>query len=170
MSNPFIGEIRLTGFNFAPSGWAFCNGQLLAIAEFETLFNLIGTTYGGDGQATFALPDLQGRLPIHQGPGFTIGQRSGEETVTLTTSQIPSHIHLAQATSGGGGATSPANAVWAQTPQLPYHEPVSPSDPSSVPMAADNVQVVGGSQAHDNLMPFLTLNFIISLFGIYPSQ
>jgi|ERR1039458_1564360 microcystin-dependent protein len=170
MSQPYVGEIRLTGFNFTPVGWEFCNGQLLAIDQFTTLFELIGTTYGGDGQATFGLPDLQGRIPIHQGSGFTIGQRGGEETVTLTPPQIPSHAHAGQATSDAGSATSPANAVWAQTPQLAYHEPVLASDPSSVPMAPDSVQLVGGSQPHDNLMPFLTINFIISLFGVFPSQ
>jgi microcystin-dependent protein len=170
MSEPFVGEIRLVGFNFPPNGWALCNGQLLSIAQSTVLFDLIGTTYGGDGQSTFALPDLQGRIPIHQGAGFTIGQVAGEETVTLTLGQIPSHAHAARATSDSGAATSPANAVWAQTPQLAYHEPVLASDPSSVAMAADSVQLVGSSQPHDNLMPFLTLNFVISLFGVFPTQ
>ena len=165
MSNPYVGEIRMFGGNFAPAGWAFCDGALLAIAEFETLFNLIGTTYGGDGQSTFQLPDLQGRVPIHVGGGFTIGETGGVESVTLTTQQIPAHSHLAVGTSSGGSQTSPANAVWAQTPELVYHEA-----PTTGSMAADSLSIVGGSQPHDNMLPFLAVSFIISLFGIFPSQ
>src|SRR6202035_4526214 len=151
MSNPYVGEIRMFGGNFAPSGWSFCNGELLPIAQYETLFTLIGTTYGGDGQNTFALPNLQSRVPIHQGAGFVLGQAAGEETVTLTSAQIPVHSHAARATSDGGSATSPANGVWAQSPQLAYSQPPN----VATTMASDNVQLVGGSQPHDNLLPYL---------------
>jgi microcystin-dependent protein len=166
MSIPFVGEIRMFGGNFAPAGWMFCDGSVLAISEFETLFNLIGTTYGGDGQSTFALPDLRSRVPIHAGVGFVIGQLGGEETVTLTTTQMPAHGHAALATSSGGTSTSPASAVWATTPELVYHAPAG----SPVSMAADSLSLVGGSQPHDNMLPFLAVSFIISLFGVFPSQ
>ncbi len=115
MSSPFIGEIRMFGGNFAPAGWAFCNGALIPIAENDALFNLIGTTYGGDGQTTFALPNLQSRVPIHVGPGFVQGQTGGTETVTLIVNQIPSHSHVPQAQSAAGTAASPSNAVWANS-------------------------------------------------------
>lgn len=165
MSTPYVGEIRIFGGNFAPNGWLLCQGQTLSIAENETLFNLIGTTYGGDGVQTFQLPNLNSRVPIHQGPGFVIGQLGGEEHVTLTTQQIPSHTHLAEARSVGGSATSPTGNVWAATPELPYAPPGSATS-----MANGAVQLVGGSQPHDNMLPYLALNFIISLFGVYPSQ
>jgi len=115
MSSPFIGEIRMFGGNFAPVGWAFCNGALMAIDQNDALFNLIGTTYGGDGQTTFALPDLQSRVPVHVGPGFALGQSAGVETVTLTGSQIPAHSHVPQANAGVGSQSSPASGVWAQS-------------------------------------------------------
>jgi microcystin-dependent protein len=166
MSYPFIGEIRMFGGNFAPQGWMFCDGSLLPIAENEALFTLIGTTYGGDGQSTFALPDLRGRVPVHQGTSFTLGQSGGEETVTLTASQIPTHTHQGRGTGDGGAATDPTNGVWASTPQLPYHAVADPQ----VAMAPDAVGTAGGSQPHDNMLPFLGMNFIISLFGIFPTQ
>ncbi len=169
MSQPYIGEIRMVGFNFAPVGWAFCNGAIIAITENETLFNLIGTTYGGDGQSTFALPNLQSRVPIHLGTGggstYVIGQMAGEEEVTLTINQIPSHNHIPQANSSAGTQTSPANNVWAAASALPY----SNNGPNAV-MAPQAVQNAGGSQPHDNMLPFLAINFIIALYGIYPSQ
>jgi microcystin-dependent protein len=165
MSNPFVGEIRMFGGNFAPAGWAFCNGALLPISENDVLFNLIGTTYGGDGQSTFALPNLQSRIPIHVGPGFVLGQMSGQETVTLTTNQIPVHGHVPQANSGPGNQASPANGVWAQSTLGQYSSAVP-----SVNMDPSTMSVAGGSQRHDNMMPFLAVNFIISLFGIFPSQ
>src|SRR5437667_6509943 len=115
MSSPFVGEIRMFGGNFAPAGWAFCDGQLVPISENDTLFNLIGTTYGGDGQTTFALPNLQSRVPVHVGPGFALGQLAGVETVTLTTNQIPAHSHVPQALSTSGNLSSPAGGVWAST-------------------------------------------------------
>ena len=166
MSQPFVGEIRMFGGTFAPAGWMLCDGQLLPISEYDTLFNLIGTIYGGDGQTTFALPNLQSRVPAHVGPGFALGDAGGAEAITLTLAQMPAHTHVGVATSAGGTATSPANGVWAQTPQLAYHQP--PGTPAT--MAADSVQLVGGSQPHDNLMPYLAINFIISLFGVIPSQ
>jgi microcystin-dependent protein len=152
------------GGNFAPAGWAFCDGSLLAISQFDTLFNLIGTTFGGDGQSTFALPDLRGRVPLHQGNSFVIGQRAGEESHTLNLSEIPSHSHPARVTSGPGTTQSPAGEVWAQwsSPQFSDQAP-------NAPMNAGAVSTVGGGP-HENMVPFLAVTFIISLFGIFPSQ
>ena len=170
MSTPFIGEIRLFGGNFAPAGWAFCSGQLMPISENDVPFTLIGTTYGGDGQTTFALPNLQGRLPVHMGtgPGLsprTIGESGGVETVTLTTQQIPNHNHVPQAFSTGGNQTTPQNGVWAGSADSRY----STSAPS---LAMNNTLVggAGGSQPHENMMPYLAISFIISLYGVYPTQ
>jgi microcystin-dependent protein len=165
MSQPYVGEIRMVGFNFAPNGWAFCNGQLIPITTNETLFNLIGTTYGGDGQSTFALPNLQSRVPIHIGSGYTLAQMAGEESVTLTTSQMPAHSHVPLANSGPGTQTSPANGFWAASTATPY----SATSPSAG-MAGSAVGNAGGNQPHDNMLPYLAINFIISLYGIYPSQ
>jgi len=165
MSSPFIGEIRMFGGNFAPQGWAFCNGALMAIDQNDALFQLIGTTYGGDGQTTFALPDLQSRIPIHVGPGFALAQQAGVESVTLTTSQIPAHSHVPQANSSAGTQSSPAGGVWAESTLGQF----SASAPS-VSMAPGALGPGGGSQPHDNMMPFLVVNFILSLFGIFPSQ
>jgi microcystin-dependent protein len=160
--------------NFAPNGWMLCQGQLLPISEYETLFNLIGTTYGGDGQSTFALPDLQGRFPIHMGAGtvstFTIGQSGGEEQVTLTTSQIPAHSHAGACSSQLGNSGTPTNAIWAQASQNAnlYNVPLGSVTPTA--MNAGAIAPTGGSQPHDNMAPFLVINFIISLFGVFPSQ
>ena len=169
MSDPYVGEIRMFGGNFAPVGWAFCNGALIPISENDTLFLLIGTTYGGDGQNTFALPDLQGRLPMHQGTGaglssHVIGEQGGVETVTLNVNQIPAHSHAPLAVSGSGNQTTPQNGVWAGVTTSIYT--------SNAPNTAFNAALggaSGGSQPHENLMPFLAISFIISLFGIYPS-
>lgn len=167
MAQPYVGEIRMFGGNFAPAGWMFCEGQLLPISENDTLFNLIGTTYGGDGQQTFALPDLRGRVPIHLGNAYTIGEMAGTETVTLTTNQIPAHTHAPQANSGNGTSTNPAGNVWAAQPALlQYSGPGS----ANVNLPAAAIQPAGGSQPHDNMIPFLCVDYIISLFGIYPSQ
>jgi microcystin-dependent protein len=166
MSSPFIGEIRMFGGNFAPAGWAFCNGALMPISENDALFNLIGTTYGGDGQETFALPNLQSRVPIHVGPGFALGQSGGPESVTLTTSQIPAHSHVPQCNSGTGNLLVPTAGVWAQPTTGTDYSDAAPGlimDPAAL-------QPAGGSQPHDNMVPFLAVNFIISLFGIFPSQ
>lgn len=165
MAQPYVGEIRMFAGNFAPAGWMFCEGQLLSISGNETLFNLIGTTYGGDGQSTFALPDLRGRLPIHQGNGFTLAQAGGAEEVTLTVSQIPAHRHPMLATSQAASETTPGgNAVPASSSALIYN--------NLPPFAGMSPQVVGpagNSQPHTNLQPYLCVNFIISLFGIFPS-
>jgi len=166
MSNPYIGEIRMFAGNFAPSGWALCDGAVMSISQNDALFQLIGTTYGGDGQTTFALPNLQGRVPVHQGPGFTLAQMGGSETVTLTTAQIPAHSHVPQASSVTGTQTSPQGNVWAASANFPYAANTPPNegmDPAAVPLS-------GGGQPHDNMMPFLAVNFIFSLFGIFPSQ
>jgi len=164
MSSPFVGEIRMFGGNFAPAGWAFCDGSLLLISDNDTLFQLIGTTYGGDGQSTFALPDLRSRVPIHVGPGFTLGQVAGEETVTLTTAQIPAHTHGPQGNSSPGTQSSPAAGVWAQS-TLGQFSAAAPS----VSMDPGALGTTGGSQPHDNMIPFLAVNFILSLFGVFPS-
>ncbi len=166
MSNPYIGEIRMFGGNFEPVGWLFCNGQLLSIADYSALFNLIGTTYGGDGQSTFALPNLQSRVPLHQGPGFVIGQMAGVESVTLTVPQIPAHSHLERANVNAGNSFGPGNAVPAESKAgLPQFAPAG-----SDPMHPQAIGLTGGSQPHDNLMPSLAINYIISLFGVFPSQ
>jgi microcystin-dependent protein len=165
MSSPFIGEIRMFAGNFAPVGWAFCNGAVIPIDQNDALFNLIGTTYGGDGQTTFALPNLQSRIPIHVGPGFTLAQQAGAESVTLTAGQIPAHSHVPQASSSAGTQSGPAGGVWAQS-TLDQFSSAAPT----VTMAPAALGQVGGSQPHDNMMPFLVINFILSLFGIFPSQ
>ncbi len=166
MAQPYVGEIRMFAGNFAPAGWMFCEGQLLPISENETLFNLIGTTYGGDGQSTFALPDLRGRLPIHFGNGFTLAQSGGVEAVTLSATQIPAHSHQFMATSTNANDANPANNVASQvTAGFPYVNTVP-----TVAMAPQSVISTGGSQPHDNFQPYLCIDFIISLFGIFPSQ
>jgi len=167
VSSPFIGEIRMFGGNFAPQGWAFCDGSLLPISENDALFNLIGTTYGGDGQSTFALPNLSSSVPVHVGPGFALGQAGGEETVTLTTNQIPAHSHVPQASSNPGTQSGPANGLWAaSSPSLNEYSAAAPG----LAMNPVTVGQAGGSQPHDNMLPFLGVNFILSLFGIFPSQ
>ena len=164
MADPYIGEIRMFGGNFAPEGWALCNGQLLSISDNETLFVLLGTTYGGDGQSTFALPNLQGRLPVHQGNGFTPGQSAGAETVTLTTSTIPNHAHALIATSSSGQKNAPASSMLATSRSDIY---TAGYDPASMSNAA--LGRTGGSQPHDNMQPYLAVNFIIALQGFFPS-
>jgi microcystin-dependent protein len=166
MSQPYIGEIRMFAGNFAPAGWAFCNGQLMPISENDALFTLIGTTYGGDGQETFAMPDLRGRLPMHQGNGVILAEAAGVETVTLTVQQIPLHNHGAGCKNGPGNNSNPLSAVPAvNTTALAYG-----AVPPQQTMAATMLQGTGGSQPHDNLQPYLCINFIISLFGIFPHQ
>ena len=167
MAQPYVGEIRMFAGNFAPAGWMFCEGQLLPISEYETLFNLIGTTYGGDGQSTFALPDLRGRVPIHFGNGFTLAETGGVETVTLTVSQIPAHSHPLLGTTVNGTSPNPGGNLLAQTAATIQPYTVEPATNSMNPASIGSV---GGSQPHDNLQPFLCVDFIISLFGIFPSQ
>lgn len=166
MSSPYVGEIKLFAGNFAPVGWMFCEGQLLSISENETLFNLIGTTYGGDGENTFALPDLRGRIPVHVGPGFVQAQAGGAEEITLTSSTTPAHAHGLLASTNNASTANAEGNVLAQTPSYtPYIQstPNTPLNPSSVTSQ-------GGSQPHTNLQPYLCLHYIISMFGIFPSQ
>lgn len=171
MSAPFVGEIRMFGGNFAPAGWAFCDGQLLAVSQNDALFSLIGTIYGGDGETTFGLPDLRGRVPLHagNGPGLTprpLGARGGAEEVTLTTAQLPSHDHgLMQFSSGPGQSNSPSGQAPANSPSVDLW--IEDAQTTNLDPAA--ISLSGGSQPHENRMPFLCVNFIISLFGIYPS-
>lgn len=170
MSEPYVGEIRMFGGNFAPVGWEFCNGQVLPISENDVLFTLLGTTYGGDGQTTFGLPDLRGRIPVHigqnpaTGTNYALGNVGGVESVTLTTQQLPAHSHQATALSTAANLLTPKDALWAGG--LTIYSTGAPT----APMAGDAISSVGGSQPHDNLMPFLCVNFIIALVGIYPSQ
>ena len=169
MSEPFVAEIRIFAGNFAPRGWAFCNGQLLPIAQNTALFSLIGTTYGGDGRTTTGLPNLKGRAPMHpgRGPGLTdrrLGEKSGVESVTLTEAQMASHTHSMQASAEVGELQSPAaNRALARSASYA-------SEGNMTPMADDTLESTGGSAAHNNMQPFLTLNFIIALVGLYPSR
>ena len=172
MGQPYVGEIRMFAGNFAPAGWAFCAGQLLPISENETLFQLIGTTYGGDGQSTFALPDLRGRIPIHQGQGpglssHTIAESSGVENVTLTVNQMPAHPHAFMGTASNASVANPANAVVAAPSTIDLFRPATAPTAN---LAANALEMAGGSQPHDNLQPYLCVSFIISFFGIFPSQ
>jgi microcystin-dependent protein len=166
MAQPYVGEIRMFAGNFAPAGWQFCAGQLLPISEYETLFNLIGTTYGGDGESTFALPDLQGRTPLHFGNGFVLAETGGVETVTLTVSQMPAHSHPMLAASAPATATNPQGNLPAQGVSKRFYGPMSIPGP----MAPNSGTSTGGSQPHDNMQPYLCVSYIISLFGIFPSQ
>lgn len=165
MAQPYVGEIRMFAGNFAPSGWMFCEGQLLPISENETFFQLIGTTYGGDGQSTFGLPDLRGRLPLHQGNGYVLAEAAGVESVTLTVQQIPAHTHPLLATTAVGTGASPAGSVLAASGSSNVYRPA----PASALMSAQTVGPTGGSQPHTNFQPYLCIDFIISLFGIFPS-
>jgi microcystin-dependent protein len=165
MAQPYVGEIRMFGGNFAIAGWAFCDGSLLPISENETLFQLIGTTFGGDGESTFALPDLRGRVPIHQGNGFVVGEAGGTEEVTLTVQQIPAHTHPLLVNASGGTANNPTNNDLAASPTIDMYREAAPT----VALAANAIGSVGGSQPHTNFQPYLCINFIISLFGIFPS-
>jgi microcystin-dependent protein len=167
MAQPYVGEIRMFAGNFAPAGWMFCEGQLLPISEYETLFNLIGTTYGGDGQSTFALPDLRGRVPLHFGNGFTLAETGGVEEITLTVSQIPAHSHAMLATQNLANQTDPANLL---AGTLVTNVTAYGTDNPSTTLSPSAVSSVGGSQPHTNFQPYLCVDFIISLFGIFPSQ
>jgi microcystin-dependent protein len=169
MSQPYVGEIRMFAGNFAPAGWMFCEGQLLPISDFETLFNLIGTTYGGDGQSTFALPDQRGRLPIHQGGGFTLAENGGVEEVTLSVSQIPAHGHPYLATTNPDNVGSPTSSLVGQLSSGGLVKLYSGVNPTAA-MAPSSIGATGGSQPHSNFQPYLCINFIISLFGVFPSQ
>jgi microcystin-dependent protein len=170
MSEPFVGEIRMFAGNFAPRGWAFCDGQLLAVSQNDALFSLLGTIYGGDGRTTFGLPDLRGRLPIHagHGPGLSerrLGAKGGAEKVTLTVNQMPSHTHPLQGSSEIALSPSPQDKAYARAGGFAYGTRPEPAN-----LNANAISKIGGSQSHTNLMPFLCINFIIALFGIYPSR
>jgi microcystin-dependent protein len=165
MAQPYVGEIRMFAGNFAPAGWMFCEGQLLPISENETLFQLIGTTYGGDGQSTFAMPDMRGRLPIHQGNGFTLSQSGGSEQVTLTVPQIPVHTHAFLAMNNPADSPSPqGNMIGVSSNTNVFF-----NDTPNVAMSPSMLSSVGGNQPHSNIQPFLCVDFIISLYGIFPS-
>jgi microcystin-dependent protein len=165
MAEPFLSEIRLFSFVFAPKGWALCNGQLLPINQNQALFSLLGTTYGGDGRVNFALPDLRGRVPIHEGDGHTLGERAGEEAHTVNIQELPTHTHQLQATSATDAPTIiPTGNVLA--PALNGYA----TSGAPVQLKAGSVGNTGGSQAHNNMMPYLTLSFCIALQGIFPSQ
>jgi microcystin-dependent protein len=180
MSSPYVGQIFMFAGNFAPAGWMFCAGQLIPISENETLFNLIGTTYGGDGQETFALPDMRGRVPIHQGTGgglstYTLAQTGGTEDVTLTTQQIPSHNHLFLANGNAATSANPssnatlANQNVSQSPNpVSYYAPYDGT--AQVTMPGNSIANSGGNQPHNNIQPIMTLNYCISLFGVFPTQ
>jgi microcystin-dependent protein len=165
LSLPFIGEVKLISWNFPPKGWAFCNGQLLAISQNQALFSILGTTYGGNGQNNFALPDLRGRASIHQGAGFTRGQTGGEEAHTLILNEMPAHNHLVNASNTQGDQTAVQGHLLAQEVGKPYG--AFPGNTSLDPTTITNV---GGGQAHENRQPYLVINFVIALQGIFPSQ
>lgn len=164
MAEPFLSEVRIMSFVFAPKGWALCNGQLLPINQNQALFSLLGTTFGGDGRVNFALPDLRARTPIHAGSGHTLGERGGEQAHTLSISEMPTHTHVAQASSTAGNVPVTANNILATSPSNIYSAPTN-----LVSLNAGSVTNVGGSQAHLNMQPFLTLSFCIALQGIFPS-
>ena len=168
MAQPYVGEIRMFAGNFAPAGWMFCEGQLLPISENETLFQLIGTTYGGDGESTFALPDLRGRIPIHQGNGFILAETGGAEEITLTVAQVPAHSHPLLATSDAASGTTPSSNVVLARAVNPTVTPYGSDNPTTS-LHPSSVSPVGGSQPHTNFQPYLCVNYIISLFGIFPS-
>jgi len=173
MSDPFVAEIRIVGFNFAPTGWAFCNGQIMSISQNTALFSLLGTTYGGDGKTTFALPNLQGRSPVHQGQGAglserDLGESGGSPSVTLIESQLPAHAHSVGAAAGGGNQVSPTGRVWSSLPgRTP---PLLFAATPNTTMSPQAFATAGGSQPHNNMSPYLVLNFIIALQGIYPPR
>jgi microcystin-dependent protein len=178
MADAFLGEIRIFSGNFAPNGWAFCNGQLLPIAQNTALFSILGTQFGGNGQTTFALPNLSGAAPMHHGVGsgltpYTVGEQVGVDSVTLNTSQIPSHTHVAQAYAIPGSSTDPTNHYWAESPaQGRPHPQQAPlySTNVNVTMSPSSLSVAGGSQPHNNMQPYLAMNFIICMNGIFPTR
>lgn len=166
MSEPFLSEIRIFSFEFAPKGWALCNGQLLPINQNQALFSLLGTTYGGDGRVNFALPDLRGRAPVHSGAGISLGERAGEEAHTLSMAELSAHTHLAAGSGDTATLNTPTNNVWAKSDLNPYTNELA----ALSPMTAGLVGNTGGSQPHNNMQPYLVLSFCIALQGIFPSQ
>lgn len=166
MAEPFLSEIRIFSFSFPPRGWAFCNGQLLPINQNQALFSLLGTTYGGNGQTNFALPDLRGRAPIHTGSGHTLGERAGAASQTLSINEMPQHTHIVNASSADGALATPVNNFWGSHSERPYNTDTT----NLVAMNAAGTTNIGGSQPHENRMPGLAMNFCIALQGIFPSQ
>ena len=167
MAEPFLSEIRIMSFGFAPKGWALCNGQLLPINQNQALFSLLGTTYGGDGRVNFGLPNLQGQTPIHMGQGHTLGERGGEQAHTLSIAELPTHTHLFNATNVAATSGAPSNTrMLSQSAGADFYAP--PANPTAMDQSA--IGAAGGSQAHLNMQPFLVLNFSIALQGIFPSQ
>ena len=164
MGTPFLGEIKIVGFNYAPKGWAECNGQFLPINQNQALFSLLGTMYGGNGQTTFALPDFRGRIPIHQGAGFNVGNAGGQEFHTVTQSEMPSHNHFVQATNSTGTTNVPIGNLLAVTNQPMYRTSANTT------LHPSTISNVGGSQPHENRQPYLVLNFIIALQGVFPAR
>jgi microcystin-dependent protein len=168
MAIPYVGEIRMFAGNFSPAGWLFCEGQLLSVDDNLTLFQLIGTTYGGDGENTFGLPDLRGRIPVHFGDGYSMAETFGTETVTLTTAQIPSHSHSFLVSSSNGGVTNPSGSLLARNAATDgYSDDISAG---LVALNPNSISSTGGSQPHNNMAPFICVSFIISLYGIFPSE
>ena len=169
MSSPFLGELRIVAYTFAPRGWTLCNGQVLAISQNQALFSILGTTYGGDGQTNFALPNFAGRVPIHQGAGFVLGERGGEENHTLTVNEIPQHNHTVNGSSANGTTQSPVSAAWGvEGSNTTFIYSNGAQSAVMVPQAIGNN--AGGGQAHSNLQPYLVVNIIIALEGIFPSR
>src|SRR5690242_513541 len=164
MSEPFLGEIKIISWNFPPKGWTFCNGQLLPINQNQALFSILGTTYGGDGRVNFGLPNLQGRMPVHVGNGIVLGELGGETSHTLNISELPAHNHVPVGSSTDASVPGPSGAVWANKATNPY------STAGGVSMNPACITAVGGNQPHENMSPYLVLNFIIALQGIFPSQ
>ncbi len=175
MSNPFVAEIRIFGFNFPPKGWAYCNGQVLPISQNTALFSLLGTTYGGDGKTNFALPNLQGMAPMQQGQGAGLsqqflGETGGEETVTLLQTEMPSHSHGVQGYAGAGGQAPGPTNTWADANQRGISEYVPWTDVTNAPMSPAALSINGGNLPHNNMMPYIMLNFCIALQGVYPAR
>jgi microcystin-dependent protein len=164
MGTPFLGEIKIVSFNFPPKGWAFCNGQLLPINQNQALFSILGTTYGGDGRVNFGLPNLQGRVPVHVGNGITLGEMGGETAHTLNIGELPQHAHVPVGSSAAATTNDPTGNLWAKLPENAY------ATASNTAMKPSTITNTGGSQPHDNISPYLVLNFIIALQGIFPSQ
>lgn len=171
MTEPFVGEIRIFAGNFAPQGWALCNGQLLAVSQYDALFSLLGTIYGGDGRTTFALPDLRGRVPLHMGAGTglsnrVIGAKCGSESVTLSTQQMPGHTHTLAASANIASQTNATGNLLAKSTNIDLYS----GDTPDTTLAAQSISNAGNSQSHTNVMPYLSVNFIIALYGVYPSR